>query len=684
MSRLTVKIVLFLLSCVAIVYFMPRADENFYTYEISRPWSYPLLTAPFDIPIHLDSVSARTMKDSIDKAFEPVYKRDREREHAMTEEFAKSTEKATGLTGNGRNRIISELNKVYSRGIVDQETYEKMRSGAIPTVRFVIDNVAVATPTTEFISPRRAYTMVDSALRGTPWHDAVNAAKLSEALQPNIKYDSTENRRMIDELYQKAMAPVGVVQQGERIIDQGDIVTPRVYTILRTFEEISRERNSKNATEHVYTIAGQLLYVVIVFTALYIFLYYFRPVYFNDTKKLCFIVVLITGFSLFGFAMAATFTSGLYIAPLTILPVMLIIFLDSRTALFAHTAMILICGLVATFPLEFIFVQYVAGVTAIASIKELSKRSQLVRAAVTVFIAYAVSYVAVEMIHTGALDKLSTRMFGCFAVNAILISFAYFMVFIFEKVFGFTSRVTLVELSDINNKVLSELSEECPGTFQHSMAVSNLATVAAARIGANVQLVRAGALYHDIGKLSNPAFFTENQHGVNPHDALDPLQSARIVISHVTDGLRRAEKAKLPDVIKEFITEHHGAGKAKYFYNTYCNAHPDETVDEAPFTYPGPNPQSRETSILMMADAVEAASRSLTDHSAESISALVNRIIDSQIADGLHNDSPISFRDVKAIKDSFISRLRTMYHSRVSYPERKQNSVQTSDKQEEK
>ena len=235
--------------------------------------------------------------------------------------------------------------------------------------------------------------------------------------------------------------------------------------------------------------------------------------------------------------------------------------------------------------------------------------------------------------------------------------------------FGFTSVVSLVELSDINNPTLRELSEECPGTFQHSMAVSNLAAEAARAIDADVQLVRAGALYHDIGKINNPAFFTENQHGVNPHDALDPVQSARVVIGHVTDGVKRADKAKLPGVIKAFITEHHGKGKARYFYNTYCQAHPDEDVDPAPFTYPGPNPQSRETSVLMMADSVEAASRSLKEYTPEAITALVNKIIDTQIAEGLHNDSPLSFRDVQTIKQSFINRLRTIYHSRVAYPE---------------
>lgn len=234
----------------------------------------------------------------------------------------------------------------------------------------------------------------------------------------------------------------------------------------------------------------------------------------------------------------------------------------------------------------------------------------------------------------------------------------------------------------MNNPLLRKLSEECPGTFQHSMAVSTLATDAAIKIGANEQLVRAGALYHDIGKMNNPNFFTENQRGVNPHDALPPERSAQIVIQHVADGLQRADKAGLPTVIKDFIREHHGAGRAKYFYYTYCNAHPDEEVDPAPFTYPGPNPRTRETSLLMMADAVEAASRSLPDHSPTAITELVNKIIDGQIADGLHSDSTLSFRDVKVIKQEFVKRLITLYHSRVAYPKApKQTAHESSDSQ---
>ena len=463
------------------------------------------------------------------------------------------------------------------------------------------------------------------------------------------------------------MAPIGIIQNGERIIDRGEKVTPQLYTILQTYEQMLQERKA-NKHQQIYPILGQLLFVIILLSALFYYLYFMRNELFANTRAMLFIMPMVVGFVVFSVAMKNTFANGLYLVPFTIIAIMMVVFFDSRTALFCLIIETMLCSSIANVAFEFIFVQFIAGVTAIYSLKELTRRSQLIQTAFLVFTAYSLSYIAVEVISSGTISGIDLRIFGIFAINSVLISFAYILIFVFEKLFGFTSIVTLVELSDINNPLLRELSEECPGTFQHSLSVSNLAYEAAHRIGANAQLVRAGALYHDIGKITNPAFFTENQHGVNPHDALNPLQSARIVIAHVTDGLKRAEKAKLPSVIKDFISEHHGCGKAKYFYNTYCNQHPDEEVDTASFIYPGPNPKSKETSILMMADTVEAASRSLPDHTPEAIENLVNRLIDSQIADGLHNDSLLSFKDVREIKESFISRLRTMYHARISYP----------------
>ena len=292
-----------------------------------------------------------------------------------------------------------------------------------------------------------------------------------------------------------------------------------------------------------------------------------------------------------------------------------------------------------------------------------------VSTALLVFLAYCFAYVGYTLLSEGDLSKLNYNMFIYFGVNCVFLLFAYLLIYIFEKAFGFISTVTLVELSDVNNPILRQLSEECPGTFQHSLQISNLAAEAANKIGAKAQLVRTGALYHDIGKLKNPAFFTENQSGFNPHTPLSFEQSAQIVISHVNDGLKMADKLRLPQAIKDFISTHHGHGKAKFFYNSFCNKYPDQPVDESKFTYPGPNPFTKETGILMMADAVEAASRSLKEYTNESISQLVNRIIDSQVADGLLRDTPLSFRDVETIKATFIEKLKTIYHTRISYPE---------------
>ncbi len=664
---------LFVAAVTLIVYFLPRTDKDHYIYEVNRPWSYALLTAPFDIPVHLDSASMALVKDSIDMHFEPVYVRDLAAEKTLISDYTMRLNSTTGLniTPAQKNQIIKAIREVYDNGIVDRDTYQRIAAGNLPSVRFVHDNVAISMPTRNYLSAFRAYEHMDSVLRDRDVRAALTATRLSDMLQPNISLDTLTSKRLIDEAYQKAMAPIGVIQQGERIIDKGDIVNTRLATILDTYEEMIEDRGQGTISQHHYPVAGQILYMLILFGALYGYLFFFRPKYFDDDRTVVFLMSLVTVFTLFAFAMQATFRMGLYIAPFTMIPILVLVFLDSRTAYFVHLVEVLTCAIISAYPSEFIYLQFIAGVVAIDSLKDLTSRSQLIRTAAFIFVAYSLSYVSIEVMQTGTLNKMEGRTFGCFGINAILISFSYVLMFLVERVFGYTSRVTLVELSDTNSPLLRELSEECPGTFNHSMAVSNLASAAAQAIGANVQMVRTGALYHDIGKIKNPAFFTENQHGINPHDSLDPIQSSRVVTGHVRDGLAMAEKAKLPEKIREFITEHHGAGKARYFYNTYCNLHPGEEVDPAPFTYPGPNPQSKETSLLMMADAVEAASRSLKEHTPEAISGLVNKIIDGQIAEGLHNESPISFRDVQAVKESFIQRLRTMYHSRISYPELK-------------
>lgn len=665
------QVAIFVLATVVIVWLMPRTSTSTYIYEVNRPWNYKLLTAPFDIPVHLDSLSVKAACDSIDRTFIPVFRRDQAADGQVRLRASQALGAVNGVSAQTRYKIEQKLRELYQSGVVDETAYTDIVTGRMPSVRMVVDNTLTTRSASGLRSPLKAYEWLKEQLPGDEAHYAIEQSKLASMLVPNIVLDSETSDRMRHDLYRKASAPVGVIQQGERIIDRGDIVTLQLYTVLRTYEQMQNERGNGGDGNALYVWIAKLLYVGLLMVVFACFLYGFRRRLFVQPKVCVFLALNVVVFSLFAFLMNEAFTSGLYIVPFAMIPIMVLVFFDGRTALFTLLVTILICAVIAPYPIEFMFMQFVAGVTAITSLSELSRRSQLLRTALLVFIVYSLAYVAINLMMTGSFASLTGRVFGFCGINAVFVSFAYVLIFVFERLFGFTSLVALVELSDINHPILRELSRECPGTFQHSMAVSNLAAEAAAKVNANVQLVRAGALYHDIGKIQNPAFFTENQHGVNPHDALDPVQSARIILGHVTDGARRAEKAKLPAVIRQFILEHHGRGTARYFYLTWQKQHPGETPDPELFTYPGPNPQSIETSILMMADAVEAASRSLKEYTPEAISELVNRIIDTQIAEGLHNESPLPFRDVAIIKDTFIQRLRTIYHSRVAYPDKK-------------
>ena len=664
-----VRVLLAVGAIALISYFLPKENKIDYNYALGRPWNYSLLTAPFDIPINLDSASAARQRDSINRTFVAIYKHDTSVDRKAILELQQALQ-GTSLSGQKRNHLIESVRRIYVDGIVDNATYDRIAAGALPEVRFVVNNVAEPTSTANMRSVRSAYAMLDSIFPDADTQTAIDRVRITRYLIPNVICDSAESKRMIDQLYQKALAPIGVMQKGERIIDRGDVVTPQTFELLKTYERLAEDRLVKRE-DFRYTIFGQIAIITLLIVAFYLFLRYFRWRIFNDNRKMVFLMSFLTLFTIASYGVIAALGSGLYVMPFAVVAVIFTTFFDSRTALFAHIIEVMLCSLVVPYPLEFIMLQFFAGVTAIITVQELSKRSQLVQCAIYIFLIYSLVYVALHVISDGDFSKVSRYVIGCFGINVVLFSFSYVLIFLIEKIFGFTSTVTLVELTDINNPILRELSEKCPGTFQHSMQVSSLAAEAAHAIGANSQLLRAGALYHDIGKIDNPAFFTENQRGENPHKALTPDLSARIVIEHVQNGLRRAVKEKLPQIIMDFITQHHGCGKAKYFFNQAQNASPDTPIDPEPYTYPGPNPNSKETSILMMADATEAASRSLTDHSDEAISNLVSRIIDSQIADGLFKDSPISFRDVEIIKRTFTERLRTIYHTRIAYPELK-------------
>lgn len=657
-KKITTHIIFLVATIALIVYFLPRDKEQSLSYEENRPWNHGMLRAPFEIYIYPDTAE---VIDSLNKVFTPICDRNEKLGDSILAKVAKNN--------FVYNKIASTIRDQYSKGVVTADMYADIEKDSLPVVR-VLDGKYLKRETTEsFVSPRVLYLMIDSLAQDTMSRNFMKSINLAQLLQPNVVVNEARTQSAYNDELVRATAPIGMIMQNERIIDRGEIVTHKLYRILNTYQEMLELQSPESDRTQWIKLLGQILYVTILIVVLYLYLQNFCNDMVYRKGNLLFILLMIGLFAVGAVFATTLFGNGNYLVPFVIIPIVILVFFDARTALFCHLVEILICASFAPYPLEFVVVEFCAGAIAIYSLKELSRRSQLLRTAFFVFLAYALSYTAVEILINGVMTASAIRVLGYFAINAVLTSFAYILIFVVEKMFGFVSVVTLVELSDINNPLLRELSEQCPGTFQHSMAVSNLAADAVGRIGGNVQLVRTGALYHDIGKLDNPAFFTENQRGVNPHDALNPIQSAEIVINHVHDGLKRASKAKLPSVINDFITQHHGCGKAKYFYITYCQNHPNEVVDEAQFAYPGPNPTSKETSVLMMADAVEAASRSLTDHSVQSITSLVNRIINSQIEDGLHNDSPISFHDIKVIKEAFVNRVSTIYHSRVVYPD---------------
>ena len=664
-SRITlVRAATFVVATLLVVLFLPGSDTQRFSYEENRPWTHSLLTAPFDIPVFRDSTTVREMSDSIRDSFVPVFKRN----HQVADDMKQRINGLSELPQSERTRLRTLVDRLYAGGIVDSETATRISAKKLQKVKIVADNLIQTVSTSSFKSQRSAFSLLDSMAPSPESRQAMLAHDIPSHLQPNMVLDTIETQRLLQEALQPATAAIGVVMQGERIIDRGDIVTPQLYQVLLTYEDMIEARDLTDSSAHIYTEIGQVIYIAILFAAVYLYFFLYRPEWWKSRRRLFCVMSLLTAFYIFAVILSAAFTSGFYIIPFTILPIMMVVFYDARTALFVHIIEILLCISLSTFAMEFIFIEFIAGVASIFSLQELSKRSQLIKTAAYVFLAYTFSYIAIELMTAGSITSFSWKLIGFFMINAVLTSFAYILIFLPEKAFGFISVVTLVELADINSPILRELSEECPGTFQHSIAVSSLAAEAARKIHANVQIVRAGALYHDIGKISNPAFFTENQHGVNPHDALTPEQSARIIIGHITDGLKRADKSQLPQVIRDMISQHHGAGKAKYFYITECRKKGEENVDPALFNYPGPNPQTAEASLLMMADSVEAASRSLPSPTVEAITELVNRIVDGQIKEGLHNDSPISFKDIKEIKESFIKRLRTIYHARIAYP----------------
>lgn len=670
-KNLIYKSLIFIATVSVIVYFLPNEGKFNYQFDINKPWKYGLLQASFDFPIYKNDIQVQKEQDSILADYQPYFQIDKEAEKNVLSKLREDYNKTLrhSLPGTDYVRYIERtLKALYEDGIIAGNDLKRMEEDSIIAIRLVDKNVATSRFIDQLYTVKEAYEYLLNADTTHYKKKILQQCNLNDYITPNLVYDEEKSEAAQKDLLSNISWAYGFVLNGQKIIDRGEIVDEQTYNILESLRK-EWEKRSDSVQEKRLTLAGQILYVGIFLFCFMAYLELFRADYYERKGTLTLLFALIVFFPVLSSIMVEQNLSSIYVVPFAMIPIIVRVFLDSRTAFMAHVTIILLCSITLRFPHEFILLQVVAGMVAIYSLRELSQRSQLLRTALVVFISYALLYFAFELIHEDDLTKLNTRMYIYFMINGILLLFAYPLLFLLEKIFGFTSDVTLVELSNINNSLLREMSEVAPGTFQHSLQMANLAAAAANKIGGKSQLVRTGALYHDIGKMVNPAFFTENQSGVNPHKSLSYEQSAQVIISHITDGLKLAEKHNLPKVIKDFISTHHGRGLTKYFYISYKNEHPDEEVDQEKFRYPGPNPFTKEQAVLMMADSVEAASRSLPEYTEESISTLVDKIIDTQVSEGYFKECPITFKDIATVKALFKEKLKTMYHTRISYPE---------------
>lgn len=660
-----------ILACVMVVaYLMPREKRFGFDFKLNKPWTHQQLIADYDFPIYKSDEALATERDSVKNLFQPYYNEDALVKKTQIQRFVDDVQSGSlkGMPVNVVKLIVARLNDIYSGGVVRSEELRAMNDSNITAVRVVSGREAKSRKLGEIYSTRTAYAYIINGDTNIVSHEQLVQYNLVNYIEANLNLDEKRSSAAKHDLMEAISPTYGLVQRGQKIIDRGEIVTPKTYDILKSLERESQVRNLP-AKGIPLIMFGQFLLVAIAFSAFFVYVNIYHKNYFRDIRTFAFMLSLLTIFPIAVTLLPTSSHAIAFLVPFAMVGIFMRIFTDTNTAFLSLGTIIFISALVLVDPFEFIIVNFASGVAAVYALHDLQQRSQLFQTAVIATLVSIVTAAAFDFAQGMEIKGLDNVLYVYLVVNGVFLLFSYPLLYVVEKVFGFVSSVTLIELSNINNPLLRRMSKEAAGTFNHSMQVANLAADAAAKIGANTLLVRTGALYHDIGKIKNPAFFTENQSGVNPHDQLSPERSAGIIISHVSEGLKFADKFHLPSAVKSFIATHHGRSKAKYFYITWLNLHPNETPDEEVFTYPGPNPSTREQAILMMADSVEAASRSLKEYTEETISELVNRIIDNQMKEGYFRNCPITFADIADTKKVFIENLKTIYHSRIQYPE---------------
>ncbi len=670
------KGILFCFAVAAIVFIFPKQGKFKYEFQNlkGKPWLHEDLIAPFDFAIKKSDDELRKEKSDVIINAKPYFKFDKNvvaaKKDQLQFEINKSWDDKKNNALKTKTIALGEkiLDSIYTKGILEPNASIDTKPSDFSI--YVLDNnVAEEHELRDFYTITSAYEYQQEQLSKQTGVDAKYLLPILEnCIAHTIFYDKGTTDKILKQSIDDISPSRDIILKEQSIISKGEIIDAHKFQILESLKS-EYEGQSGSSSDYLFIILGQVLIVSCCLCVLIAFLGFFRKDIFLDNAKITFILILI-----FLQVLMAHFSNGsqsfsIYLLPFCILPIIIRAFYDTRIALFTHLVTVLIVSFMAPDRFEFTFIQLLGGMVAIFSIVNMRNRSQIFISSGVIFLTYSIAFVGITIIQEGGSDAILLTDFAWFGVSALLTLFSYPLIFVFEKLFGFISDVSLLELSDTNGKLLRELASRAPGTFQHSLQVANLAEEAIYTIGGNALLVRTGALYHDIGKMEMPMYFIENQaNGMNPHDEMSFDESASIIISHVIKGIEIAKKNNLPEQIIDFIRTHHGTSITGYFYRSFQNAFPEEKIDESKFHYPGPIPFSKETAVLMMADSVEAASRSLKKYDAESIDALVEKIINTQIEQNQYANSDITFKDINTLKKIFKKKLMNVYHVRVEYP----------------
>jgi len=654
-----------------IVYLFPKGATFKYEFQKGKPWQYTTLYAPFDFSVLKSNVELEEERQAIINSNSPYYRanadiieqvsRSYNTQYANFFNLPVSSESYSRLYDFG-NRILKEI---YAYGVLPLG-FEHQGGKSV----FLIQgNNESTVDRNEFVKIEELRQKLEILIQDTEFQDYLDQfyKLFFEVVQPNISLDEKFTNNALNESLDDISIYRDFVQKGSIIIDQGEVVEGEKLQMLLSLKE---EYASQlwNEYNYYWILFGYTILVVLTFMSLVLFISNYRPSIYEDNKEISFIFLNMVGMIGLTTLVINFDVQFLYAVPICILPLILKTFFDPRLALFTHMITILNLGFIVPNSFEFLFLQLLVGIVTILSITQLQNRANLFITVGRIVLVYLVGYIAFTIIHEGNISTLDFKVIGLFLLNSLLTLFAQPLIYLFERLFKLVSDVSLLELSDTNSKLLKEISDRAPGTFHHSLQVANLAETAANEIGANALLVRVGALYHDIGKMSAPTYFSENQTGsVSPHEEMVPDQSAKIIIDHVAEGIKMAKKAKLPDRIIDFIRTHHGDSWVYYFYKKAQES--GEEVDEKDFRYPGPRPFSKETAILMMADSVEAASKSLREPTVDKIQQFVDTIINKQIDEKQFNDCNITLSEIETVKKVLSKKLINVYHLRVEYPE---------------